>query len=178
MPLENGNPPIYFATANGPDKVKYHLEISIQQGRYIKTLKTAEQTIEKPTGEVIISYQPEKLGVEVMEVNLTELLFASEEEEKPEEVESMVAAKDQPKHVTIKLTHGDRTFAMRADADSKKTDLCWLVAKDDKPIRCEIVAEYSKAPRRRYYYRNEEPDLRKGPGGLILNVSNADFVKK
>jgi hypothetical protein len=175
--------PIVFATGKSSQSVEYHVEMTIQQGREISTVIGPSYEL-SPGGYSYVTFAPEKMGIEIVEIDLGQLTFCQDvleligddvQEKGKSTKETDMEPKNYPKYVTIKLTHGKRQLTLKGGVENKENGFLWPVVQDRTPVKCEIIGIYEKKPQKRVYYRNKETDLREGASGLKLILNSEDF---
>jgi hypothetical protein len=162
------------------DKIKYQVEMTVQQGIKVSTVTGPTMTLEAQNGMITLGFTPEKLGLDIPSVDTTDLKFQNEieqmlqdakEGEKPD-----LSPQDYPSFVTVQLSHGTRKFSMKVTSENKGL-FVWPIANNEQPVTCKIVGKFKGAPQTREYARNREPDLRKGISYPDIIVTNDDFEK-
>ncbi len=169
--------PVYFANPNSKYRMSYHLELTSQQGTKIKTISCRE--IDLRSNIVGLTFTPELVGIEFVEVDASELTFrqdAKDAFDSAEEGDEALNPDQFPKSITGKLKQGKRKLRFKIKADEKDELIVWPICTDGGAVKATIQAKgYKEKPRKRQYVHNNQ-ELRDLPDGLTLYLSDEDFV--
>jgi len=175
--------PVYFANPDSKYKMSYHLELTTQQGTKIKTIKKCREFNLPGNGVAGLTFTPELVGIDFVEVNASTITFredAKEADEETEEGEEALDPNQFPKSITGQLKQGKRKLRFKIKADEKDELIVWPICTDGGAVKATIRAKgYKEKPRKRKYVHNNQ-DLRDLPDadGLTIDLSDEDFVKK
>ncbi len=154
----------------------YQTEITTQLGTQIKTVASNKMELPK-NGVTEISFTPEKMGIDFVEVDATQIVFAEEAKQiKEDNKDADIDIKNVPRFITGTLKQGNRSYLFKIDQNNKLDPIIWPVAIDNNPIIANIIAKsYQKSPLDRKWFGNEIKDIKEAPDRFAIYLRNEDF---
>jgi hypothetical protein len=161
---------VYFANPHSKYRMSYYVELTTQQKTKIKTIKSC-QALDLPSNGVAgLSFTPELLGIDFVELDAAEVVFREDAEE-----DDTLEPDTLPKYITGKLKQGKRQLRFKIKVDDEP--VVWPICTNGIAVKARILAKgYKEKPRKRQYIYNER-DLFELPDGLTLYLSNEDFSR-